>query len=66
MTEPLCPICKVSPPSADSKVRPFCSPRCKDIDLHNWLSGTYRIPDRVTPLDDTQADSPRDDEDESA
>ena len=23
---------------------PFCSPRCKTIDLGRWLSGTYRIP----------------------
>jgi len=23
--------------------RPFCSERCKLIDLHNWLSERYRI-----------------------
>lgn len=23
---------------------PFCSKRCKDIDLHRWLSGAYAIP----------------------
>ncbi|WP_279479089.1 DNA gyrase inhibitor YacG [Aureimonas sp. SK2] len=23
---------------------PFCSPRCKDVDLHRWLSGAYVIP----------------------
>lgn len=25
---------------------PFCSPRCKDIDLNRWLSGAYAIPVR--------------------
>ncbi|MDI6025239.1 DNA gyrase inhibitor YacG [Corticibacterium sp. UT-5YL-CI-8] len=25
---------------------PFCSSRCKDIDLNRWLSGAYVIPAR--------------------
>jgi endogenous inhibitor of DNA gyrase (YacG/DUF329 family) len=25
---------------------PFCSKRCKDIDLNRWLSGSYAIPVR--------------------
>lgn len=25
---------------------PFCSTRCKDIDLNRWLSGGYAIPVR--------------------
>lgn len=25
---------------------PFCSPRCKAIDLNRWLSGGYAIPVR--------------------
>jgi endogenous inhibitor of DNA gyrase (YacG/DUF329 family) len=27
----------------ESPARPFCSPRCRLIDLGNWLSGRYRI-----------------------
>lgn len=23
---------------------PFCSPRCKSVDLNRWLSGAYVIP----------------------
>lgn len=23
---------------------PFCSPRCKSVDLHRWLTGAYVIP----------------------
>jgi endogenous inhibitor of DNA gyrase (YacG/DUF329 family) len=36
-----CPICGKASVKA---WEPFCSPRCKDIDLHRWLSGTYGIP----------------------
>ncbi|MCY4186180.1 MAG: DNA gyrase inhibitor YacG [Rhodobacteraceae bacterium] len=33
-----CPICKkVSIP----EYQPFCSKRCADIDLGNWLDGKY-------------------------
>jgi endogenous inhibitor of DNA gyrase (YacG/DUF329 family) len=33
-----------SPRPAASK--PFCSDRCKDVDLNRWLSGSYAIPSR--------------------
>ena len=36
-----CPIC--GKPSAE-RFRPFCSARCKDVDLYRWLSGAYAIP----------------------
>ena len=36
-----CPIC--GKPVVES-VRPFCSKRCADIDLHRWFSGRYVIP----------------------
>jgi len=26
---------------------PFCSPRCKSIDLNRWLSGSYVIPGKT-------------------
>ena len=32
---------------------PFCSPRCKAVDLNRWLSGSYTIPVR----DDEEEDS---------
>lgn len=35
-----CPEC--GKPSARDTY-PFCSPRCKDIDLNRWLSGAYVI-----------------------
>jgi uncharacterized protein len=36
-----CPIC--GKPAVDA-TRPFCSPRCRDVDLNRWLSGRYVIP----------------------
>ena len=36
-----CPICS-RPASGDTL--PFCSPRCRDVDLNRWLKGTYVIP----------------------
>jgi endogenous inhibitor of DNA gyrase (YacG/DUF329 family) len=36
-----CPIC--GKPS-ERPFRPFCSQRCKDVDLHRWLAGTYAVP----------------------
>jgi len=38
-----CPIC--GKPAADA-TRPFCSPRCRDVDLNRWLSGRYVIPSK--------------------
>jgi endogenous inhibitor of DNA gyrase (YacG/DUF329 family) len=36
-----CPICG-SP--ALKQFRPFCSPRCADIDLNRWFTGAYAVP----------------------
>lgn len=49
----VCPICKkvVEDAPADLETRPFCSPRCKQIDLANWLEGKYRISRPVSPED---------------
>jgi len=38
-----CPIC--GKPSSEA-ARPFCSGRCRDVDLNRWLSGSYAIPGR--------------------
>lgn len=37
-----CPICKTESP-ADSEHAPFCSPRCKTIDLGRWADESYKI-----------------------
>jgi uncharacterized protein len=40
-----CPICKKEATFEGNPYRPFCSERCKLIDLDNWLEGRYRVPD---------------------
>jgi endogenous inhibitor of DNA gyrase (YacG/DUF329 family) len=42
-----CPICKKTVKSADPEF-PFCSDRCRTIDLGKWASGAYVIPSPVT------------------
>lgn len=39
---PACPICGHE--VADPETAPFCSARCRDIDLGRWLKGSYRLP----------------------
>ena len=41
----LCPICnKPAAPRAHNPSSPFCSPRCKTLDLGKWLNEEYRVP----------------------
>ena len=44
----ICPICgkEVTPRSAN-KAFPFCTARCKSIDLGKWLNEDYRVPASV-------------------
>ena len=37
-----CPICE-QPLNQDSQFAPFCSKRCKMVDLGQWLNGKYTI-----------------------
>ena len=37
-----CPICRTIVPLDDPNL-PFCSDRCRVIDLGKWASGEYRI-----------------------
>jgi endogenous inhibitor of DNA gyrase (YacG/DUF329 family) len=61
---PQCPTCKralaVEPgatPANAWRYRPFCSERCRSIDLGGWLDGAYRISAPVSEedLDGAQA-----------
>ena len=44
-----CPIC--GKPATEAST-PFCSERCRDVDLNRWLSGSYAIPGK----DDEEAE----------
>ncbi|KQZ19241.1 zinc-binding protein [Mesorhizobium sp. Root552] len=56
-----CPEC--GRPSARDTY-PFCSKRCKDIDLNRWLKGVYVIPgrDNEEETEDPPASTPQDQE----
>jgi endogenous inhibitor of DNA gyrase (YacG/DUF329 family) len=42
-----CPICDAPvKPRAENPSHPFCSARCKTIDLGKWLNEEYRVPVR--------------------
>ena len=53
---PQCPTCRGPVPPA-SEAFPFCSPRCRMIDLGRWLGEEYRIP-AVEDEDDDGRSSP--------
>ena len=47
-----CPNCKtLSTFDNSNPYRPFCSERCKMIDLGDWANETYRIPEKTPPKD---------------
>jgi len=46
-----CPECGKP---AKAATLPFCSPRCRDVDLNRWLSGRYVIPGKDTDPEDEE------------
>ena len=47
MPERPCPVCgKPVPPRETGRrgPQPFCSERCRQVDLGRWLSGAYVVP----------------------
>jgi len=39
-----CPICDTVFESSESTAMPFCSPRCRLVDLGRWLDEGYSLP----------------------
>ncbi|HXT69300.1 MAG TPA: DNA gyrase inhibitor YacG [Vicinamibacterales bacterium] len=56
---PLCAYCRRRP--MEAPWAPFCSQRCKDVDLGRWLKGDYRIAGDRPQLPD-EAEMPDDEE----
>ena len=53
---PMCPICKkalVGESALQSEYFPFCSERCRNVDLFRWSEGKYAIVEPLTELPDT-------------
>ncbi len=39
-----CPVCRKETTWKENPFRPFCSERCRLLDLGKWASEDYRIP----------------------
>lgn len=50
----------------DGEDFPFCSDRCRTIDLGKWASGAYVIPSPVTDADEQIRESTPEDSDEES
>jgi hypothetical protein len=54
---PQCVFCRRRP--IDPRWRPFCSERCKLLDLARWADGTYRVAgDPIADPDDPDNTEP--------
>jgi endogenous inhibitor of DNA gyrase (YacG/DUF329 family) len=49
-----CPHCKKEFEYKTSEYRPFCSEKCKLIDLGSWLDGSYAIATEEKGNDENQ------------
>ena len=58
-----CPICK-KPVKSTGPDSPFCSDRCRMIDLGKWASGQYVISSPVTDAEESIQDGAPEEQDE--
>ena len=49
-----CPSCKKKFNYYDSQFRPFCSERCRLIDLGQWLTESYSVPVEKLTIDEAE------------
>jgi uncharacterized protein len=59
-----CPICKKAVKSTDADF-PFCSERCRLLDLGKWATGAYVISSPVTDAEEAIPDRDPDDQEKS-
>ena len=52
--EVICPTCKKKYNYYSSEFRPFCSERCRLIDLGQWLTESYAVPVEKLTEDEVQ------------
>ena len=52
MPDAACPICHAP---SNARLRPFCSPRCADVDLGRWITGQYVVAGTETADEDSAA-----------
>jgi uncharacterized protein len=44
--------CAICGKPVQARFRPFCSARCRMIDLGRWIDGGYRVPSEEPPTED--------------
>jgi uncharacterized protein len=49
-----CPNCRKPAPWEGNPSRPFCSERCRMIDLGAWVTESYRIPGDDKPEEEEE------------
>ncbi|HUG67274.1 MAG TPA: DNA gyrase inhibitor YacG [Pirellulaceae bacterium] len=61
MTKLRCPTCNTLFEVEKTKAMPFCSERCRLVDLGRWLSEEQSVPHVPNPdeFDETQLDEPQ-------
>lgn len=51
-----CAVCKKDFKASESESLPFCSERCKTIDLGRWLDEGYSLPVETNPDEDVMGE----------
>lgn len=49
-----CPQCDTQFSYYESENRPFCSERCKMVDLGHWFEESYKVPDKEVAQPETK------------
>lgn len=49
-----CPICRAPLPEGENRHLPFCSARCRMVDLGRWLGGDYAIAGEEAPEEELE------------
>ncbi|KAF0190748.1 MAG: hypothetical protein FD165_2417 [Gammaproteobacteria bacterium] len=53
-----CPTCSEPAQwSSENSFRPFCSERCRLIDLGQWADGSYHVPGEIIAIEETGDDT---------
>jgi endogenous inhibitor of DNA gyrase (YacG/DUF329 family) len=60
MFEIRCPVCEQTFDARHSPSMPFCSERCREIDLRRWLDERYGLPIEREEVPDFSREEPAD------
>jgi endogenous inhibitor of DNA gyrase (YacG/DUF329 family) len=55
-----CPTCNKEIQWQDNPFRPFCSERCKLVDLSKWVNEEFRVPGQPLPSEPSESTSNED------